>query len=446
MRPIDAPNDAAALSSLLGDLASEPRYRRVIFAGARAIATPVPGRIHAIAVGDQVANLAIGSFVLRREVFGAEALHARLTIANFSPDTRNVEVTISGDGRALGHARETLAAGETGALEFPALASARVYRADLSPTDAFPLDNTAYATATAVKSVAILFVSPAPADAAGLDTIPGVSVRTQSPAAFTPRDFDNVDLAIFEYTVPKDLPTVNTLLVMPPAGDPVLGFHTTATAQVQIAGWHKTDALNDSVNFRLLNLRNGEYFAGHPWMAEVVSGDGGGLLLKGERGGHRIVAAGFNPFPYLGRRNLPMSVLTLNVLSYLAGLGANSGGYRTGQPWLIPAGVEKVILPSGKSVSTKPGTLFTEVSHQGVYELVGPGGERTPRAVNLADLTESDLENAPLLHVEVGAGTPSAETFTEKSSFSGYLLAAIIALATLEAMLVYRRRRQPLGA
>lgn len=141
-----------------------------------------------------------------------------------------------------------------------------------------------------------------------------------------------------------------------------------------------------------------------------------------------------------------MSVLTLNVLSYLAGLGANSGGYRTGQPWLIPAGVEKVILPSGKSVSTKPGTLFTEVSHQGIYELVGPGGERTPRAVNLADLTESDLENAPLLHVEVGAGTPGAETFTEKSSFSGYLLAAIIALATLEAMLVYRRRRQPLGA
>ncbi|HEY6417866.1 MAG TPA: VWA domain-containing protein [Candidatus Binataceae bacterium] len=446
VRPTDAPNDPAALTNLLGDLASEPRYRRVIFAGARAIAAPVPPRIHAIAVGDAVANVAIGSFVLRREVFGAEALHARLTIANFSPDARKIEVTVSGDGRELARARETLSAGETGALEFPALASARVYRAELSPADAFPLDNLSYATATAVKSVAILFVSPVPADAAGLEAIPGVSVRTQSPSAFTPRDFDNIDLAIFEYTAPKDLPMVNTLLVMPPAGDPVLDFHTTATSQVQIAGWHKTDSLTDSVNFRLLNLRSGEYFAGHPWMAEVVSGDGGGLLLKGERGGHRIVAAGFNPFPYLGRRNLPMSVLTLNVLSYLAGLGANSAGYRTGQPWLIPAGVEQVVLPSGRKISAKPGTLFTEVSQQGVYELIGAGTERTPRAVNLADLTESDLENVPPLHVEVGGGTPSAEVFTEKSSFSGYLLAAIIALAALEAMLVYRRRRQPLGA
>ena len=49
-------------------------------------------------------------------------------------------------------------------------------------------------------------------------------------------------------------------------------------------------------------------------MSQVVSGDGGALLLKGERAGHRFVATGFNPFPYLGKRNLPMSVLTLNAI------------------------------------------------------------------------------------------------------------------------------------
>jgi hypothetical protein len=172
-----------------------------------------------------------------------------------------------------------------------------------------------------------------------------------------------------------------------------------------------------------------------------VGGNGGALMLKGERGAHRFVATGFNPFPYLGRRNLPMSVLTLNAISYLAGLGASSSGYRTGQPWLVPAGVEQVIVPSGKKKVAQPGTLFTDVSEQGVYELVSHGGARSARAVNLADLTESDLSSAPLLKVEAANPASTAEPVQEKSSLSDYILLAIIALAALEALMVYRRRR-----
>jgi hypothetical protein len=215
----------------------------------------------------------------------------------------------------------------------------------------------------------------------------------------------------------------------------------TPTAKVEIAGWRPTDTLTDSVNFRLLSLRGGEYFGTHPWMIQVVGGDGGALLLKGERGAHRFVATGFNPFPYLGRRNLPMSVLTLNAISYLAGLGGSSSGYRTGQPWLAPAGVERVILPSGKKKAARPGTLFTDVSEQGVYELVGPGGVQTPRAVNLADLTESDLASSPLLKVEGANAGSAVEPVMQKSSLSDYILLGIILLTALEALIVYRRRR-----
>jgi hypothetical protein len=274
-----------------------------------------------------------------------------------------------------------------------------------------------------------------------LNSIPGVELTVRSPDSYLPTDLGNFDLAIFEYATPRELPAVNTMLVMPPPGDPIFGLSVTPTAKVEIAGWRPTDALTDSVNFRLLSLRGGEYFGAHPWMSQVVGGNGGALLLRGERGGHRFVATGFNPFPYLGRRNLPMSVLTLNAISYLAGLGASSAGYRTGQPWLAPAGVERVILPSGKQKTARPGTLFTDVSEQGVYELVGPGAARTPRAVNLADLTESDLSSAPLLKVEAANSGSAAEPVMEKSSLSDYLLAAIIALTALEALIVYRRRR-----
>jgi Aerotolerance regulator N-terminal len=441
IKPTDSPNDQTTLENFLSNLASEARVAKVIFAGANALAAPLPARIHPIAVGDAVANAAIGSFALRREVLGAEALHASLTIANFSPETRKLELVVTGDGKEIARAREALGARETATLEFRAIPPARIYEAKLAPDDALALDNVAYATAGSVKNVSILFISPTPADAAGLNSIPGVAVTAKSPDSYSPDELGNYDLAIFEYAAPKEIPAVNTMLVMPPPSDPVFGLTVTPTAKVEIAGWHTTDTLTDSVNFRLLSLRGGEYFGSHPWMGEVVGGDGGALLLKGERGAHRFVATGFNPFPYLGRRNLPMSVLTLNAISYLAGLGSSSSGYRTGQPWLVPAGVERVILPSGRKKTAHPGTLFTDVSEQGVYELVGPDGAQTPRAVNLADLTESDLSSLPLLKVEAANSGSAATPVMEKSSLSDYLLFAIIALTALEALIVYRRRR-----
>ncbi|MGB3551929.1 MAG: BatA and WFA domain-containing protein [Candidatus Binatus sp.] len=441
IKPTDAPNDQTTLENFLGNLASEARVAKVIFAGAKALAAPVPARIHPIAVGDAVANAAIGSFSLRREALGAEALHASLSIANFSPDTRTLELVVTGDGKQIAHAREAIGARETATLEFPAIPPARIYQAKLAPDDALALDNVAYATAGSVKNVSILFISPTPADAAGLNSIPGVEVTARTPDSYSPGDLGTFDLAIFEYAAPKEIPGVNTMLVMPPPGDPVFGLTVTPTAKFQIAGWRTTDTLTDSVNFRLLSLRGGEYFGTHPWMSQVVGGDGGAIVLKGERGAHRFVATGFNPFPYLGRRNLPMSVLTLNAISYLAGLGSSSNGYRTGQPWLVPAGVERVILPSGNALAAHPGTLFTAVSEQGVYELVGPGGAKTPRAVNLADLTESDLSSSPPLKVEAANSGSAAAPLMEKSSLGDYILAAIIALTALEALIVYRRRR-----
>ncbi len=442
----DAPTDPAAVANLLGDLSSRGQVSKVIFASSRPLAPPTPPRINAITVGDPIDNFALGSFTLRRETFGAEALHARLTVANFSPKPQEVAVTVSGDDKQLGTAKVNLGPRETGVVEFPSLGPANVYKAALTPGDGFPLDNVAYATAGSVKSVSILFVSPHPADAQGLDSIPGVTVATKSPDAFTPADLHDIDLAIFEYAAPKELPTVNSLLVMPPAGDPVFGFNVTSVAPVRITEWSPIDPLTDAVNFRLLNIRQGEVFDTHPWMESPIDGAGGALVLRGERQGHRFVATGFNPFPYLGKRNLPMSILTLNALGYLAGVGANSGGYRTGQPWLVPAGVNDVRLPSGKNVAARPGTLFTDVAAQGIYQLVGPGKLVTLRAVNLADLATSDFENVPPLKVESANAATTLETVSEKSPLTAYVLAAILALLALEAMLLYRRKRLPLEA
>ena len=438
---VDAPDDPSALATLLGQLVADGHLGRIIFASYRSIAAPIPSRIVPIVAGQPIANYAIGSFALSRESFGAAELHARVTVANFSPAAQALRVTIAGDGRAIGAAQATVAPNDVTAIDFPKLAPAQVYRAQLDPSDGFSLDNAAYATGSAVKSVAVLFVSPTPADGASLRSIPAVSVETRAPVAYAPKDLANFDLAIFEYTVPKELPSVNTLLVMPPPGDPVFNFSAQSAPRVEVAGWPTTDPLTDEVNFRLLNFSSGEYLGEHPWMQAVVTGNGGGLMLSGSRQGHRFVATGFNPFPYLGRENLPMSILTLNMLGSLAGFGAQTGGYRTGEPWMVPAGVTTIVLPSGRREAVQSGTLFTSVNSQGVYQLLGAGGQKSLRAVNLANLTASDLTNTPPIGLPVAAASAIPASSVVRAPLAAYILAAIIALIVIESLLVYRRRR-----
>ena len=446
LHPTDAPSDQAALSTLLSALSSDTHLRRVIYAGARALASPVPARVEAFVFGAPTPNYAIGNFILRRETLGQAALHARLTVANFSPAAQTLRVAIEGDDKPVAHAEAHLEAGQIGAIDFPNLTPAAIYRAELAPGDGLPLDNVAWATAGAVKSISILFVTPMPADAVGLDSLPGILIHIASPASFTPNDLASADLAVFEYALPKEIPPVNALLAMPPPGDPVFGFKVQPTVKVEITGWPSTNPLTDSVNFRLLNLHGGEYLGQHPWLQTVVSGSGGGLVLAGERSGHRIVALGFSPFPFLGRQNLPMSILTLNALSYLAGFGAETAGYHTGDPWIVPAGVNTIVSPDGKKNTVTPGMLFASVNHQGVYQLVAADGAKSLRAINFANLRASDLENTPAMRIEAAASAQMSEVAPRRAPIGADFILAILALAIMEALIAYRRRRSAIAA
>jgi hypothetical protein len=48
----------------------------------------------------------------------------------------------------------------------------------------------------------------------------------------------------------------------------------------------------------------------------IIEGPNGALAFAVERRGIRYLTLGFDPLPYLGRENLPMSVFTLNVLDW----------------------------------------------------------------------------------------------------------------------------------
>jgi hypothetical protein len=435
----DAPSNPAAFAALLTQLAADRHLTHIIVASYRIFAPPVPARVRALSFDGSPPNYAIGSFVLTAGALGATTVRGRLTVANFSPSAATLKATIAADGKDAAHAEAVAEPGDVATLEFPHLPLARIFRAELEPADNFPLDNLAFATAPGARTISILFVSPTANDGVSLASIPGVSVTTRTPAAFVPKDAANADIAIFEYTIPKELPAVSALFVMPPPGDPLFHFVATAATQLRLTGWADTDPLTDGVNFRLLNLRSGEYLGQHPWMQATVSGAEGGLLLVGEREGRRYAATGFNPFPYLGKQNLPMSILTLNLLSQLAGLGAPTAGFRTGEPWLIPAGVRAVTLPSGERVPVVAGGTFLRTDQQGVYQLSGTGAT-TLRAVNLNDLATSDLANVVPIKIETAGNVEGASLAPVATPLSPYVILAIIALIVLEALFVYRSR------
>jgi hypothetical protein len=440
---VDAPGSAAAFASLLNQLAADHKIARVIVVSYRPITSAPASRITAIALGEPIPNFAIGSFALARDSLGAATLHGRLAVANFSGSAQTLKAVITIDGKSATDAQATVAPGDVANLDFPNLPPGQVYHAHLDPTDAFPLDNEAFATASGVKNIAMLLVSPTVSDSDGLKSIPGVAVTARTPDAYSPNDLANSDIAIFEYTLPKDLPPANALFIMPPPGDALFNFATAQAAQLQVTGWSTTDPLTDGVNFRLLNIRSGEYFGQHPWMQAVVAGAGGGLILAGDRQDHRYIATGFNPLPYLGKQNLPMSILTLNLLSHLAGLGAPDTGYRTGEPWIVPAGVRAIVTPGGSRIAIAGGEPFSGANAQGIYRLAG-ADTTTLRAVNLADLTASDLENVTPLKIEAPVSGPVREAPPIRTPLTPYVIALIIALIALEALFVYRAPRQML--
>jgi hypothetical protein len=438
---VDAAQSTVSVARMLRDIVAGRRFTQCFFATANPVSQPLPVGLHVFKAGDPLPNYAIGSFAVGGAQFGSGALRARLTIGNFSPQPQTLEVAISAEGKTLTRAQARLEPQEITGVEFPTLAPADVYRADLRPADAFALDNVAWATPAAGAQIQVLFVSPTPGDAAGLPSLPQLSVRTMLPENYSP-DAAKADLLIFEYGIPKELPAANALLVMPPGSDNVFGVRLMPGATTQITDWRSPDPLTDGVNFRLLSLRQPESFAVHPWMHSVVNSNLGSLILQGTHQGHRYVALGFNPFPYLGKGNLPMSILTLNILGYLSGFGSEDAGYRTGEAWIVPAGVTEIITPSGIKVHVEPGTPFTKGTEQGVYQLIGPGSQKRLRAVNLADLNQSNLENPATIKLDIPAGASSQPAdFSERQTFTPYLLAAILVLAACEALFTYRRRR-----
>jgi hypothetical protein len=420
----------------LSRLEKEKGYERLFFI------TDRPGRgsagaIRLIAVGRPRDNLAIASFRVRRGSFASTEREATIEIKSFSLKDEKVKLSLKAGGRVLASRELQVAAGRSVATSFETVPPYPAYEAEIEASDALALDNRRFAIAPLSRGLEILAVSPRPQALASLRSVSGLSLRAVAPDAYAGAGEDH-SVEIFHFSAPAALPRKPALFILPPRENPVVGVGG-FIAEPTISAWREPHPLTRYINFTLFRPAYGRVLK--PLGGEsVIESPEGALAVALEREGVRYLALGFDPFPYLGRENLPMSIFTLNLLDWLHE-GAAPSDRATGEPLALGEHAGAILLtPKGERVALGQGQkLFAQTFFQGLYELAR-GREKEIFALNLRDLAESDLHNpAP---IELRGEPPVSHGALSFFPLWPYLLFLSLVLLFLEWFLS-RRASQP---
>jgi hypothetical protein len=188
------------------------------------------------------------------------------------------------------------------------------------------------------------------------------------------------------------------------------------------------------------------------WARVVVDGDGGPLLVVGEREGRRVAVLAFD----LHDSDLPLQVafplLMSNIISYLApGSGAEASQVPPGQPIAVPvdASITQVRMtkPDGVMETVAPSVgqaIFADTEALGPYIVEEYQGEtliaRQRYTVNLFAPDESRVERKETIDVPQVSGLQQAATGERvgREEFWRWLAAIALIILIIE-WLVYQR-------
>lgn len=409
-------------------LKREKGYERIFFLTDH----PVRGQggaVKVISVGRPKENLAITSFHITRPSLGSSQLQARIEVTNFSAREGKFKLSLKGGAKVLSAGTHTLAPRKSMTASFEGFRSHPYYEAEIEVSDALSLDNRRFAVPPASKEFKILGISPRPEAVHSLRLIPGLSVDVISPGAYEKSRDEEHSLQIFHFSAPSQLPQSHALLVLPPRENPLVAQGRVLSPPV-ISGWREPHPLTRYVNFAVFRPGYARSLKPLSFADGIVESPEGPLAVAVEHQGFRYLVLGFDPFPYLGRENLPMSIFTMNFLEWFYE-GRGGSVTATGEPLQVRVQEGGVLVsPKGdKFPIGKDSSLFSQTFFQGLYQVVR-GDQQAFFAVNLQNVKESDLSNpAPIdLKQETGSsGSPSLLFFLWP-----YLLFLSILLLVLE--------------
>ncbi len=429
LEPLDLADVSRDYNAMLNQLARDQHYERIYLITDHP-ARGQSGTLRVVTVGQPKGNLALTSFQINRSSLTNDRFQARVEVTNYTAQQETLKVLLEATGTVLASRSVTLAPGKSAPVEFDGFSSHPFYQAEIENRDSLQLDNRRFAVAPAHADLRILGVSPRPQTLASLRRIPGIHLDLIAPTAYGKTERGGYDLEIFHFAAPVSLPRNAALFVLPPDAS-VLVDSGNAVSRVTISSWREGHALTRYVNFSLLRPTFARTLKPQSAGEVIIDSAAGPLALTVERRGTRHLVLGFDPFPYLGRENLPMSIFTLNVLDWFStGRGGRERG--TGEALGIGASQKGdfIITPRGKKMTLQPGTSdFLATVYQGIYQL-NRRGHNEPIAVNLGDSAESDLRDST--PIELSGSDRTSNSAAVAFSYWPHLVLGALVLLLLE--------------
>ncbi len=478
----DAPDPSdEALSVFFAQLLREQDFARVFFVTDRPVTQSIDGQtlgpaLRVVTLGTSRPNIGISAFRLYRSPFFPDEIQATVGIhahAGGLPQIGQggIQVVIE-DGQteqrfAVQQAKEPTQP----TFSFSQLPLTTTYRARIlfgeqeeaggerggaDIEDSLAVDNEAYAVLPPLEDISVLLVTPTPEVGDNLAQIPNVKLTRMTPQDYDPADVTHASefmCMLFHLTAPEALPPTPAAFFLPPDGNSLFSLGQSAQ-QPQLTHWTHGHPLTAYLTVPLLTPAYAQSIHPSVWNTPIIESTVGPLLLAGERTGTRYVVTGFDLLPYLGARNLPVSILTLNILAWLSDRAERPGLYKTGavlSPQSHPAGTTSPTDPAlyvrfPQQTHFQPVERALSLDRQGVYTVRENGLERL-MAVNLLSLEETDLGRPLSLVLEEAAGqSPQAQTDsvsrTHEQPVWPWLLLAVFILCSLEWWWVARKRNE----
>lgn len=426
--PYDLGDPAVDYGEEMVRLKKERDYERIFFLTDH----PFQGRsesFRVLTIGRPQNNFAITSFHVSRSSLIAQNFSARVEVTNFSDREETVKVLLKAEGRTLAARAVKIAPRKRAEASFEALPLHPFYEAELAARDGLAMDNRRFAVAPTTKGIKLLGISPRPDALLSLGSIPGLTLKVISPQAYAKAAGEGHALEIFHFSTPVSLPQNDALFILPPDKNPLVTLGRALPRPV-ISGWSEPHPLTRYINFALFRPTYARPLKPLSIGEPVIQSPEGPLAIALEHQGFRYLVLGFDPFPYLGRENLPVSIFTLNLLDWFQE-GMTNAGTATGEPLSVAARQGGVIVtPEGAEFRIGEGQqFFFGTFTQGLYQL-RRGKEQELRAVNFRDDKESDLNHPTPISLQEKGGASASKSIV--SHLWPYLLLVALLLLILE--------------
>lgn len=414
---------------------------------------PVPATVRYFPIGSGSENVAVSAMVLQPSPAG-QTLFAQATNYGQRAATRRMDIYL--DDTLFNAYNLTIDPGadQSVVLEVPAtVRKAEARLADSAGADALALDDRGWAVSTLGEGTTVRIVGPGNRFLeVGLGLLPNIrtTLVPTTTAAFT-ETAAQVPVTILDGVVPATLPPGNLFFIAPPRSTEFFSI----TGQIDFPALRPApgdEPLLRNIKLSDVSVLKANKLAPGAWARTVVDGDGGPMLVAGERDGRRIVVLAFD----LHASDLPVQVafplLLSNIISYLApGSGAEAAQLSPDQPLAIPVDTSitavRVTNPAGTIVplELKNGqAIDADTDTPGVYVVEQFQGDklvaRQRYAVNLFAPDESMIAPQAELKVPQTSGLQQATTSERVGRQELWRWLAALALIVLIAeWLVYQR-------